>query len=295
MKVALLGPICKDHTKIDKKTNLLIGGIVYYAGVTLKNLGADVTVYGTFNSKDKAWIQKHFKGINLKHIPDKNTLNVYMEYSSSNPDVRVSRVEKPHKGFINPSKKLIKELEQFDWIILAPLAHTNITLELVKKLKGKNLVSDNFGFYTAVEKGKVVCKYPEKLIRVLPYLKYLFLDFNEAALVSQKKELKDMASFFLKKGLENLIITEGSKGSHVFMNGAYFKIPAFAPSAIIDPTGAGDSYMAGFIKALTIFDEIEKRGRFAAMVATIDLETRGAFHSTTEEVISRLKKYGVSI
>jgi sugar/nucleoside kinase (ribokinase family) len=55
-----------------------------------------------------------------------------------------------------------------------------------------------------------------------------------------------------------------------------------------DPTGAGDSYLAGFIKALSLFDDPKKQGDFAAMTATISLETHGHLKGSTEEVLTRL-------
>jgi len=83
-------------------------------------------------------------------------------------------------------------------------------------------------------------------------------------------------------------ITNGSQGSRVFFEGREYSIPAFPPQQLVDPTGAGDCYLAGFLYAQSLFDSPEEQGRFAAMVATMALERKGPFDRTAQEVIQRL-------
>jgi sugar/nucleoside kinase (ribokinase family) len=159
---------------------------------------------------------------------------------------------------------------------------------MFRKLGHKKLVLGNFGMFSYAENGKFIWKNPENLIRILPYLDFLFLDKNESFFVSEKGVVQDAADFFRAHGLENLIITDGSKGSHIFVGKEYFKIPAFPPYRLVDTTGAGDTYEAAFIRATELFDDPEMWGRFAAMAATIKLEKRGAFDSSLDEVYKRL-------
>jgi len=288
MKIAVLGPVCKDFIKIDDKLNIQLGGIPYYVGVALKNLDIEeVVVYATFGKNDKDWILENFKGVHVEPILFENTLESHSEYSSENPDVRRNFIQY-YPNSIQANDQFLQELERFDWILLSPLFQDNIPFELFSKLKHKNLAHGNFGMFTYGENGKFVRKNPENLIKVLPFLQYLFLDKNEAAFVSGKSTIEESAEFFHACGLPNSIITDGSQGSHVFIGEKYFKIPAFKPEKMVDPTGAGDTYMAAFIMATELFDNPEKQGQFAAMVATISLEKRGAFDSNMKEVLGRL-------
>jgi len=290
MKIAVLGPIAKDFTTVDGKLSIHIGGIPYYVAVALKNLGVNyVVAYVTASKEDKKWLTKNFEGVKVKHLPAGKTLESHMEYSTSNPDER-KQVIKCYPNTIELTISLIKELNAFDYIILGPLFHDNIPLELFSKLKDKNLIHGNFGMFTYGEKGKFIKKHPENLVKVLPFLKYLFLDKNEAEFVSGKKGIKASAKFFQEHGLINMIITEGSKGSHLFIGKKYYKIPAFPSKRLIDPTGAGDTYLAAFVRATELFNDPKEQGKFAAMVATMSLEKKGAFNSKKEEVIKRLTK-----
>lgn len=288
MKVAVLGPIAKDFVKKDGKLTVQIGGIPYYVALAMKSLGTEeILPYVTCGKDDIDWVKKNFFGLAVKSLPAEKTLESYIEYSSDNPDVRKSDI-KCYLNTIEPTSDLIQGLNEFDYIILGPLFHDNIPFALFQELKHKNLVLDNFGMFTYGENDKFIRKNPENLIQVLPFIKYLFLDKEESEFVSGKKGIKESAEFLQSHDLENMIITEGSKGSHVFLSDKYYRIPAYPPRQIADTTGAGDTYMAAFIRAQELFNKPEEQGKFAAMVATMSLENKGGFRGNLKEVMKRL-------
>lgn len=288
MKVAVLGPIAKDNIKIDNNLSIQIGGIPYYVALAFKALNVEKIVpYISCGVSDNRWVKDNFTGLEVRCLPAEKTLESFLEYSSDSPDAR-KIVIKCYPNTIEPSGQLLKELEDYDYIIFGPLFHDNIPFDLFDKLKHKNLVLGNFGMFTYSENDKFVQKNPVNLIKILPFLKYLFLDKSEAEFVSGKNNINEAAKFFQDNGLVNIIITEGSKGSHLFLGGNYYKIPAFIPLRIVDPTGAGDTYLAAFIRSLELFDNPEEQGKFAAMVATMSLEEKGAFRRSAKEVQDRL-------
>jgi sugar/nucleoside kinase (ribokinase family) len=289
MKAAVLGPIAKDYITIDGKESVHIGSPVYYICTALKNLGVEeVDAYANYAREDESWVKGYLKGVNVHSFFAEKTLYGKLEYKSANPDAR-THVLYDFNNSIEPNKGLLAELEKFDYIIFGPLLARHIPFEFYEKLKHKNLVYGNFGAFAYLENGKKVYKNPENLIKILPYLKYVFLDNNEAMFVSGKKTIEEAGKFFTENGLENCAITEGSKGSHLFVGDKYYKIPAFLPKKIIDPTGAGDTYLAAYIRAIELFEDPEQRGRFAAMAASMSLEKEGAFDKNLEEVLRILK------
>lgn len=290
MKIAVLGPIAKDFVTIDGRLSFKMGGIPYYTAVALKNLGVkDVAAFVTAGKADKKFIMRNFSGIKVKILPAAKTLESYIEYQSKNPDKRKSIIN-CYPNTIKPTANLLKKLNKFDYIILGPLFHDNIPYDLFYKLRHNNLIHGNFGMFTYGEGGRFVKKNPKNLVRVLPFLKYLFLDKGEAEFVSSRKGVKKAAEFFRKHGLLNFIITEGSKGSHIFIGKSYYKIPAFKPKKLVDATGAGDTYLASFIRAIELFNNPRQRGRFAAMAATMSLEGKGALNSSLNSVFKRLSE-----
>jgi sugar/nucleoside kinase (ribokinase family) len=76
-------------------------------------------------------------------------------------------------------------------------------------------------------------------------------------------------------GCEIAIVTLAEAGSYIDDGHCQFAIPAFATDAC-DPTGAGDTYMAGFLHAyLTEPDDLYKAGCMGAAVASIWIEQSG--------------------
>lgn len=289
MKIAVLGPIAKDCIKIDGRLSVQIGGIPYYVAVALQSLGlTEVVPYVTCGPEDNVWVKDNFIGLSVRCLPAEKTLQSDIEYSSANPDVRQSFIH-CYRNTIEPLGALINELADFDYIIFGPLFHDNIPFDFFYRLKHKNLILGNFGMFTYSEGGKFIKKNPEKLLAVLPYLKYLFLDRREAEFVSGHADVAAAATFLQARGLENMVITEGSKGSHLFIGSDYYSIPAYAPRHLADTTGAGDTYLAAFIRAIELFKDSYQRGYFAAMVATMSLESKGAFRGSLAEVEDRLK------
>ncbi len=288
MKVAVLGPIAKDYVTIDGRRSIQIGGIPYYVALALQALGTEeVAPYVSCGPEDRNWVQDNFSGLNLKFLSARKTIESYISYSASDPDTRDSNI-KSYPNTIEAETRLLQELEKFDHIILGPLFHDDISFELFERLKHKLLAMDNFGLFTYNENGRMIRKNPENLHRVLPFLNYLFLDKSEAFFASGYENIKEAGRFLQAKGLANMIITEGSQGSHLFVGPDYYKIPSFPPRQIADTTGAGDTYMAAFIRATELFDDPDEQGRFAAMVATMSLENKGAFRENLEKVLERL-------
>jgi adenosine kinase len=81
-----------------------------------------------------------------------------------------------------------------------------------------------------------------------------------------------------------VIVTYGELGSTIYHDhGAEeYKIPAVRASKVVDPTGAGDGYRAGFIAAMLAELPWETVGRVASMAATWVVEVKGTqSHSYT--------------
>jgi sugar/nucleoside kinase (ribokinase family) len=85
-------------------------------------------------------------------------------------------------------------------------------------------------------------------------------------------------------GVKELVITNGSQGSFIYSAGNFYAIPAFPPKTLIDATGCGDTYMAGYLyQRIKGADELQA-GRFAAALATLKMEAAGPFRGSLEEV-----------
>lgn len=78
------------------------------------------------------------------------------------------------------------------------------------------------------------------------------------------------------KGSKIIIITLGEKGS-ICYNGKEFLTFGIVPCKLVDSMGAGDSYIAGFLRGILLGSELKECMRMGAENASITLKYRGAW------------------
>jgi adenosine kinase len=81
-----------------------------------------------------------------------------------------------------------------------------------------------------------------------------------------------------------LVVTHGGAGSTIYADGRKVDIPTAPARSILDPTGCGDAYRAGFIHGLLQGLTWEQTGRVASLMGSLKIESRGTQnHSFTLE------------
>jgi adenosine kinase len=70
-------------------------------------------------------------------------------------------------------------------------------------------------------------------------------------------------------------LTRGDQGSELHGPDGVVRIPVAPPQALVDPTGAGDAYVAGLLAGLRRGLPLEDAGRMAALSATYVVEQQG--------------------
>jgi sugar/nucleoside kinase (ribokinase family) len=109
----------------------------------------------------------------------------------------------------------------------------------------------------------------------LGYLDYFFPNYSEAAGLTNKEDLDEIADVFLKCGVKNVIIKTGKNGCFIKNKKEKHIIPAYKVNGI-DTTGAGDNFVAGFITAILDGLSLKECGEFANGVAAISVQSIGA-------------------
>jgi len=293
MKVAIIGPISKDVNTIGKERTEKAGGVTYYTGQALASLGVDTTVFGSFNPQDPPNTER-FR-FNLVPIEAQGTITFRNIYDPHNYDKRTQEAETPNNR-ITVGDIPHNRLSGLDYLIFGPLYHDNISAstieEFAKEFKGNGikLVLAPQGMIRYLEGDVIVWRNPGNVLEALPYVDYVFLDNIELKFISKEDKIEDGVHYFQDIGVDNVIITKASQGSQLFLGDKHYKIRAFKPREIVDPTGIGDSYIAGFLKAQVLFEGPLEQGEFAAMTATMVMERKGAFSGTMKEVRRKIEE-----
>jgi adenosine kinase len=89
-----------------------------------------------------------------------------------------------------------------------------------------------------------------------------------------------------------LVITLGSKGAIIYVDGNEYQIPVYPVKRISDPTGVGDAFRAGFLTGYRLGLDWITCGQMGALTATYCLEEKGTqnHYFTKMEFISRYRE-----
>lgn len=103
--------------------------------------------------------------------------------------------------------------------------------------------------------------------------------------VTDQLSARRAAAVLHQKGVENVLITMGSKGAFLSTGGQDWMVPAFRVHAV-DTTGAGDAFNGGLIAALAEGMDLRQAAEFASAVAALSVQRVGAAPSmpTREEI-----------
>jgi adenosine kinase len=103
---------------------------------------------------------------------------------------------------------------------------------------------------------------------------YLFTNEYEKSLLEQKTGWSDAE---VLKRVATRVTTSGQDGIRIEAEGAAsLHVPVVPARAVVDPTGGGDAFRAGFLAAITWGLSVERSAQVGAMVATLVLEVDGA-------------------
>lgn len=102
--------------------------------------------------------------------------------------------------------------------------------------------------------------------------KALISNDYELSLIMDKTKMSEQD---ILQSTEMLVTTLGEKGSRIRTKDATYEISPAKVGKVVDPTGAGDAYRAGFIKGLLSGWPLQTVGQFAGVVAAYAIENYG--------------------
>jgi adenosine kinase len=105
------------------------------------------------------------------------------------------------------------------------------------------------------------------------------------------REMTGVAESQSQRIAEYVIVTNGREGSILYHEGDKIPIPIVKPTSLIDPTGAGDAYRAGFFSGVLLGYPLDICAKMGALAGTYCVEEAGAQNPqyTYEEFRQRFK------
>ncbi|KLU59072.1 putative sugar kinase YdjH [Peptococcaceae bacterium CEB3] len=166
---------------------------------------------------------------------------------------------------------VLEECEVFHvgYALVLPKVDGQAAAELLQQVKKRGCVTV---VDTAWDHGG---RWMESMAPYLPYTDIFLPSLNEAETLSKRADPREIAKYFLGYGVKTVGIKLGSRGSYVTDGKEEFLVPPFS-AASVDGTGAGDSYVAGFIAATLKGWPLDKVATFANAVGALATTELGA-------------------
>jgi sugar/nucleoside kinase (ribokinase family) len=119
----------------------------------------------------------------------------------------------------------------------------------------------------------------ERVEACLPHVDYFMPGLEEALMMSGLRDRKDAIRHFLDRGAGHTVFKMGGQGSSIgwLENGVVkeIRIPTYRVP-VVDSTGCGDAYCAGFIVALSMGWDLEQAGRLGSAAGALVIQGLGS-------------------
>lgn len=288
--ICCIGHITKDKIVTPHRVVYMAGGTSFYFAYAINQLPNDVS-FSLVTSMDPTETEPAEKmrqaGIDVTLNASRNTVffeNIYGE----NQNERKQRVLAKADPFT------IEQLEHVDAKVyhLGSLLSDDFSNEVVEYLAKKGKVSiDVQGYLREVRDEKV---YPidwKDKLKVLKNTYYLKVNEIDMETITGLKDAHEAAKLLHSWGVTEVIITLGSEGSLIYVDDTFYEIPAYAPHEVVDATGCGDTYSAGYLYQRTLGATPTEAGKFAAAMCTIKLEHNSPFNRSIDDIHEIISKH----
>jgi len=312
MKIAVAGSIARDHLMTfpghftdsivpdsleTLSLSFLVNDLDIRRGGTGANIAFGLGVLGinpfliTAAGRDfddyQAWLNRH--GVDTSHV--RISKELLTATFSCTTDLSQRQIASFFPGAMIEGREIelapiLEKSGKFDLFIISPddpeamIRHTESAKEY-----GINFIADPSQTLASIS--------GENIRKLISGAKYLFMNEYELELTLKKTGWSDGE---LLDAVEVRVTTLGGKGSRVESRGSKaIEIGVPQIREIVDPTGVGDSYRAGFVAGLAWGLSHERCGQIGATIAAYCLETKGTqeYRFEKNEFIERLgKTYG---
>ena len=249
--IAVIGHLSIDTILLPtrKLPFVVLGGAATYTSFVAKRLDATASVIsrvgGNFPEAYLWWLKQ--EGIDLSGVTKKaNEPSTCFELKY-NEDLSDRVLKLKSKGEPISLADVPSDL-QAKAIHIAPIAN-EVSVEVVEHLKqcADVLSIDPQGLLRSFDEAGNVNENAMVDTTIFSLINIYKSSQNEIYKLTGESELKPAMKAIHDVGVETVIVTMGAKGSILSVEGAQYNIAACPSQVLVDPTGAGDVFIGGFL------------------------------------------------
>lgn len=292
--IAVVGHLCIDTIVLPSRTApfVVLGGAATYTSFAAKRLEATVSVIskvgGNFPDSYLWWLKQ--EGIDISGVAkqiEEPTTCFELIYNS---DLSDRTLKLKSKGA--PISLADVPLDfQAKAIHIAPIAN-EVSFEVVEHLKkcADVLSIDPQGLLRSFDESGNVIENTSVDTQIFSLINIYKSSQKEIYQLTGESELKPAIKAIHDVGVETVIVTMGAKGSVLSVEGAQYNIAACPSQVLVDPTGAGDVFIGGFLTEYLRQKESTWCACVGSAAASIVVEGLGpTYFGKKEEIYRRAK------
>jgi sugar/nucleoside kinase (ribokinase family) len=292
--VLVIGHLSIDRILLPSRTApfTVLGGAAAYTSLSAKRLDATASVIskvgGNFPEAYLWWLRQ--EGIDLSGVvkkADQPSTSFELVYSA---DLSERKLNLKGKG---PPIELtdLPEYLKAKSVHIAPIAN-EVSFEVIERLKQcSNVLSlDPQGLLRSFDEAGNVTENASVDKRILSLINIYKSSQTEILALTGQSDLKAAIKAVHDFGVGTVIVTLGTKGSMLSIEGAQFNIAACPSQVLVDPTGAGDVFIGGFLTEYLRQKELIWCACVGSAAASFVVEGIGpTYFGKKEEIYQRAK------
>jgi sugar/nucleoside kinase (ribokinase family) len=266
---------------------VVLGGSVTYASLAARRLESRVAVIskvgGDFPEAYRWWLSQ--EGIDLSRVTKvekAQTTRFELRYGSDLSERNLRLTGRTQAITVDDISMPLRA----GVIHVAPIAG-EITYEVADKLKScADVMSlDPQGLVRSFDENGNVALRPLDDKRLLDLFKIYKSSLAEIQVVTGLSEIDSAVKAVHDHGVEVVLVTMGAKGAVLSSEGRKYSIPVCKSDKVVDPTGAGDAFVGGFLAEYVNGENLCRCACVGSAVASLVVEAMGPTFFGDKEMI----------
>jgi sugar/nucleoside kinase (ribokinase family) len=290
-KLLVIGTIAYDAIETPfGKTGRILGGCATYIGLAASQFDTQCGLVSVIGDDFEDTHLDLLKGVGLDlagvvSIPGEKTFFWSGKYHN---DLNSRTTLETQLNVLTKFKPVVPDHFKDASIVLLGNLDPNLQLEVLDQMETKPslVVMDTMNFW--------IESYRDKLDEVIGRVDVISINDEEARQITETHSLVEAAQKLHVMGPSYVIIKKGEHGALLFHDQKIFCAPALPLEEVFDPTGAGDSFIGGFVGHLSqsariSFEEMKAATIMGSAMASFTVQKFGT-KSLEELTPSSLKE-----
>lgn len=246
-KLLALGTMAYDAIETPfGKTGKILGGCATYIGMAVSQFKIDcgiVSIVGEDFEVSHLNLLKSM-GINLSGVEIVKGEKTFFWSGKYHNDLNTRTTLDTQLNVLTRFKPIVPETYKDARMVLLGNLDPNLQLAVLEQMKNPALVVlDTMNFW--------IEGYRTKLDEVIARVNVISINDEEARQIAGTHSLMEAAKKLQAMGPEYVIIKKGEHGALLFHGANVFSVPGLPLEEVFDPTGAGDTFIGGFLGLLS--------------------------------------------